>query len=92
MIKDSGSVLVDSGVILVRQRLRATFRGSRTFHRAEVFEGGATMAQKLFVGGLAFATTNEALQDFFSQAGEVTSASVVTDRDGVVHGASVSSR
>jgi cold-inducible RNA-binding protein len=39
------------------------------------------MAQKLFVGGLAFATTNEALQNFFSQAGEVTSASVVTDRE-----------
>ena len=39
------------------------------------------MAQKLFVGGLAFATTNEALQNFFSQAGEVASASVVTDRE-----------
>jgi RNA recognition motif-containing protein len=39
------------------------------------------MAQKLFVGGLAFATTNEGLQDFFTQAGEVASAAVVTDRD-----------
>jgi cold-inducible RNA-binding protein len=39
------------------------------------------MAQKLFVGGLAFATTTEGLQDFFSQAGEVASATVVMDRD-----------
>jgi len=39
------------------------------------------MAQKLFVGGLAFATTTEGLQDFFAQAGEVASAAVVTDRD-----------
>jgi RNA recognition motif-containing protein len=39
------------------------------------------MAQKLFVGGLAFITTTEGLQDFFSQAGEVASAAVVTDRD-----------
>jgi hypothetical protein len=28
------------------------------------------MAQKLFVGGLAFATTDQGLQEFFSQAGE----------------------
>jgi RNA recognition motif-containing protein len=39
------------------------------------------MAQKLFVGGLAFSTTTEGLQDFFAQAGEVVSAAVVTDRD-----------
>ena len=39
------------------------------------------MAQKLFVGGIAFNTTEEGLNTFFSQAGEVTSASIVTDRD-----------
>lgn len=39
------------------------------------------MAQKLFVGGLAFTTTEEGLQEFFTQAGEVTSAAIVTDRD-----------
>jgi RNA recognition motif-containing protein len=39
------------------------------------------MAHKLFVGSLAFSTTTEGLQDFFAQAGEVTSAAVVTDRD-----------
>lgn len=39
------------------------------------------MAQKLFVGGLAFSTTTEGLQDFFAQAGDVVSAAVVTDRD-----------
>lgn len=39
------------------------------------------MAQKLFVGGLAFTTTEEGLHEFFAQAGEVTSAAIVTDRD-----------
>lgn len=39
------------------------------------------MAQKLFVGGIAFITTEEGLQEFFAQAGEVASAAIVTDRD-----------
>jgi RNA recognition motif-containing protein len=39
------------------------------------------MAQKLFVGGIAFATTSESLRELFSQAGNVVSATVVTDRD-----------
>jgi RNA recognition motif-containing protein len=39
------------------------------------------MAQKLFVGGIAFNTTEEGLNTFFAQAGEVASASIVTDRD-----------
>jgi RNA recognition motif-containing protein len=39
------------------------------------------MAQKLFVGGIAFATTSEGLRDLFAQSGTVVSATVVTDRD-----------
>ena len=39
------------------------------------------MAQKLFVGGIAFTTTEGGLHEFFGQAGEVSSASIVTDRD-----------
>ena len=39
------------------------------------------MAQKLFVGGIAFTTTDESLNAFFTQAGEVASATVVMDRD-----------
>jgi RNA recognition motif-containing protein len=38
------------------------------------------MAQKLFVGGLSFNTTNESLQRFFAQAGTVASATVITDQ------------
>jgi len=38
------------------------------------------MATKLFVGNLAFQTTSEDLQELFSQAGTVESASVVEDR------------
>ncbi|RTK95041.1 RNA-binding protein [Candidatus Saccharibacteria bacterium] len=36
---------------------------------------------KLFVGGLPFATTDEELNELFSQHGAVSSAVVVKDRD-----------
>lgn len=39
------------------------------------------MAIKLYVGNLSFQTTSEDLQQLFSQAGTVESASVVEDRD-----------
>lgn len=38
------------------------------------------MQNKLFVGSLAWATTDQALQDFFAQAGTVQSAAVIKDR------------
>ena len=38
------------------------------------------MAIKLFVGGLSFDTTQEALRTFFEQAGTVETATIVTDR------------
>ena len=38
------------------------------------------MAQKLYVGGLAYSTTEDALREYFSQAGTVQSATVITDR------------
>jgi cold-inducible RNA-binding protein len=39
------------------------------------------MAHKLFIGGLAFSTSNERLREVFAEAGDVESATVVTDRD-----------
>ena len=39
------------------------------------------MAQKLFIGGLAFSTSTERLREVFTAAGQVESAAVVTDRD-----------
>jgi len=39
------------------------------------------MATKLFVGSLAWATNDDSLKDFFSQAGTVVSASVIMDRE-----------
>jgi RNA recognition motif-containing protein len=39
------------------------------------------MAQKLFVGGLPFSTSNDQLRNLFAECGEVASATVVTDRD-----------
>jgi RNA recognition motif-containing protein len=39
------------------------------------------MAQNLFIGSLAYATTDDTLNAFFAQIGEVESARVITDRD-----------
>ncbi|MFI5308832.1 MAG: RNA recognition motif domain-containing protein, partial [Polyangiales bacterium] len=38
------------------------------------------MSTKLFVGNLSYSTTNERLQEAFSQFGEVLSATVIMDR------------
>jgi len=39
------------------------------------------MSQNLFIGSLAYATTDDTLKAFFEAIGEVESARVVTDRD-----------
>ena len=39
------------------------------------------MATRLYVGNLSFRATSEELQELFSQAGEVESVSIVTDRE-----------
>lgn len=39
------------------------------------------MATKLFVGSLAYAVTDEQLEDFFKEAGNVVSAKVIMDRE-----------
>jgi RNA recognition motif-containing protein len=39
------------------------------------------MAKKLYVGGLSYGTSEEALKEHFSQAGAVDSAVIITDRN-----------
>jgi RNA recognition motif-containing protein len=39
------------------------------------------MSKKLYVGNLAFQTTNQDLQELFAQAGTVESAQIIEDRD-----------
>ena len=39
------------------------------------------MATKLFIGSLAWATTDDSLKSFFEQAGTVVSANVIVDRE-----------
>jgi RNA recognition motif-containing protein len=39
------------------------------------------MASKLFIGSLAWATTDDSLKEFFSEAGTVVSATVIRDRE-----------
>jgi len=38
------------------------------------------MAKKLYVGGLSYSTTGDALKELFAQAGTVESATVIIDR------------
>lgn len=38
------------------------------------------MATKLYVGGLPYSTTDDALKEHFAQAGEVTSATIIMDK------------
>ena len=39
------------------------------------------MSNKLFVGGIAWATTEESLREAFSQAGTVEEVAILKDRD-----------
>jgi RNA recognition motif-containing protein len=39
------------------------------------------MSMKIYVGNLSYQTTSDDLQNLFEQAGEVSSASVIEDRD-----------
>ena len=39
------------------------------------------MAIRLFVGSLSYGVDDQQLKDFFSTVGQVTSASVINDRD-----------
>lgn len=38
------------------------------------------MAKRLYVGGLSYNTTEDGLKEFFSQAGSVDTATVITDK------------
>ncbi|MDI6717539.1 MAG: RNA-binding protein [Patescibacteria group bacterium] len=38
------------------------------------------MAKKLYVGGLSYGTSEDTLKSTFEQAGEVTSAAIITDK------------
>lgn len=38
------------------------------------------MSKKLYVGGLPYSTTEDALKEFFAAAGNVETATVITDR------------
>ncbi len=39
------------------------------------------MSMKLYVGGLPYSTTNEELEAYFAQIGQVVSATVIFDRE-----------
>lgn len=38
------------------------------------------MSKKLYVGGLPYSTNEEAVKEYFSQAGTVESATIITDK------------
>lgn len=39
------------------------------------------MGNKLYVGNLPYSATSESLENYFSQAGNVSSAKIITDRE-----------
>jgi RNA recognition motif-containing protein len=39
------------------------------------------MTKKLYVGNMSYSTTQEEIRELFSQAGEVTDVSLITDRE-----------
>ena len=39
------------------------------------------MTKKLYVGNLAYSTTEEQIRELFSQAGEITEVALITDRE-----------
>ena len=47
---------------------------------ALVRTSGGEMGTKLYVGNLPFSVTSQELSDLFSQAGQVVSANIITDR------------
>jgi hypothetical protein len=52
------------------------------FQTADIFETkGKLMAQKLYVGNLAFSLTSEELGGLFGEHGKVVSAKVITERE-----------
>jgi RNA recognition motif-containing protein len=59
----------------------AVFRVPGTFLNSREIEPEVVMAQKLFIGGLAFSTSDARLREVFAQAGVVESAAVVMDRE-----------
>src|SRR2546428_12970232 len=54
--------------------------GARVNSQRGNSKGAAPMAQKLFIGGLAFSTSTERLREVFTAAGQVETAAVVTQR------------
>ena len=53
-------------------------KGWSTFFRKKKYKGN--MAKKLYVGGLPYSTTEDELRDAFSQAGAVSTATIIMDR------------
>jgi cold-inducible RNA-binding protein len=48
----------------------------------DIFKGETRMSSsKLYVGNLSYKTTEDGLSELFSQAGTVTSAKIITERD-----------
>jgi cold-inducible RNA-binding protein len=64
-----------------RPRLWRRLPRSRDVPQLREIGSEVVMAQKLFIGGLAFSTSDARLREVFGQAGVVESAAVVMDRE-----------
>lgn len=64
----------------VRCTARTLYIGEAMMRLRSILFLFSNMAKKLYVGGLPYSTTEESLRAAFSQAGNVSSANVITDR------------
>ena len=63
-----------------RQYADSSRQNSATVRVKSAISPRFKMEKKLYVGGLSYDTTETSLKDAFSQAGEVVSAAVITDK------------
>ena len=62
-------------------RIPDVLKSVRWKHASATVGVPAGMSKKLFVGGLSWGTTDEALHGAFSRFGEIAEAKVITDRE-----------
>lgn len=67
--------------VQIQSESRAAPDGLAAGHGAGAVRRRASMGKKLFVGGLAWATTDDGLRAAFEKFGDIVEARVITDRD-----------
>jgi len=65
---------------LVNVNLISVELGQRSTKELLSNKNPTTMSQKLYVGGIPYSSTEDDMKNYFAEAGEVVSATIITDR------------